>query len=136
MLLSTAIRGSAIALLTLIGENHLPVSVTLISLTVVILGVLLTVKRVLKGIRLWELAVFHGAEMASIILSIIVLRFFPQDISSLETLITGTVLTILLDGTFLFLAYRKKRYISIERSALAEGTKTPSGEKKKEKLKK
>ena len=42
-------------------------------------------------------------------------HFYMVDISMIETLITGSVLSVLASVSVLFLAFRKKRYITVRR---------------------
>lgn len=120
MTLYTALRGSAIVVLTAMGENHLPISVTLLSTGLVLLGGGLVAKRITKGLRLKELTFYHLLTVALILLSFVILRFYPADVSAIETLITGTLLDVLMSVTFVVLAYRKKRYVTIQKTVEAE----------------
>lgn len=64
-------------------------------------------------IRLPELVTYHVAADLGAAISFIVLHFYMVDISLIETLITGSVLSILASVIVLFLTFRKKRYVTI-----------------------
>ncbi len=113
MLVSTLLRITSILLFNLSGVSHLPMSVTLLSGALAVVGCVLVIRTVKHGLRLKELTIFHCSEIALTCASFAILHFSPLDISIFETLITGNILTIVLDATFLLLAYRKKRYITI-----------------------
>lgn len=114
MLADCACRGSSIIVLSLLGELHLPVFLIVISALVALLGIGLIVKFVRHGLRLSQLALFHLCGIGATVFSLVALWFWPTDVSIIETLITGSMLTVLLNGTFLALAYHKKHYITIK----------------------
>lgn len=115
MLMDTVSRATAITLLAVMNKINLPVSVVLLSAFVALLGVVLIIKQIVKGTRLRDLAVYHISGSVTILISFVILHFFPSDISMVETLITGSVLSIILSVTFLVLAFRKRRYVTIQR---------------------
>ncbi|WP_418434584.1 hypothetical protein, partial [Anaerotignum lactatifermentans] len=62
-----------------------------------------------------EIVSYHlTADVVSLV-SIVVLHFYMVDVSMIETLITGSVLSVLASVSVLFLAFRKKRYITVRR---------------------
>lgn len=115
MLIDAVSRTTAITLLAVLDRINLPVSVVLLSAFLALLGIILVIRRLVKGLKLLDLTIYHITAIFVTILSFFLLRFYPSDISMIETLITGSVLSLLLSVTFLILAMRKKRYITIQR---------------------
>lgn len=101
--------------LSILNAIHLPVFVVMLSLCIVGLGIFMIVKGIVGKIKLFNLVAYHVTADLGTVLSFIILHFYAVDISMIETLITGSVLSILLSVTALFLTFRKKRYVTIRR---------------------
>jgi len=114
MLVDCACRGCAIIVLPMLGELHLPVFLIALSALITVLGIGLIVKFVRSGLRLAHLALFHLCSIGSAAASLVSLWFWPINVPIIETLITGSLLTILVNGTFLALAYHKKHYLTVQ----------------------
>ena len=117
MLADCACRGCAIVLLALLGEIHIPLFLVILSIAVTLLGIGLIVKYVRQGLRLNQLALFHLSAIICTLISLGALWFWPTDVSIFETLITGSLSTVILNGTLLALAYYKKHYITISQQS-------------------
>ena len=97
------------------GRINLPAGLVVLSVAVALLGLGLVAKRCLGNLRLREIVSYHlTADVVSLV-SIVVLHFYMVDVSMIETLITGSVLSVLASVSVLFLAFRKKRYITVRR---------------------
>ena len=49
------------------------------------------------------------------VISFVAMRLSLVDVSLIETLITGSVLSVLLSVTVLYMTFRRKRYITIQK---------------------
>lgn len=87
---------------------------------------MLVVKRQVFSIKLSEVVAYHVAADLSAIISMVVLHFYVVDISLIETLITGSVLSVLVSAALLFLTFRRKRYITIRQRREEQGEAAPS----------
>ena len=113
MLAGSMIRLTASALLAMLGKINLPVLLVVLSLLVAGLGIFTVVKAFWGKITLTNLVVYHLVAGAATVLSFILLHFYMVDISLIETLITGSVLSLLLSATVLLLTFRKRRYVTV-----------------------
>ena len=113
MLAGSMTRLTASALLAMLGKINLPVLLVVLSLLVAGLGIFTVVKAFWGKITLTNLVVYHLVAGAATVLSFILLHFYMVDISLIETLITGSVLSLLLSATVLLLTFRKRRYITV-----------------------
>ena len=113
MLAGSMTRLTASALLAMLGKINLPVLLVLLSLLVAGLGIFTVVKALWGKITLTNLVVYHLVAGAATVLSFILLHFYMVDISLIETLITGSVLSLLLSATVLLLTFRKRRYVTV-----------------------
>ena len=86
----------------------------------------LHVKRQVFSIKLSEVVAYHVAADLAAIISMVVLHFYVVDISLIETLITGSVLSVLVSAALLFLTFRRKRYITIRQRREEQGEAAPS----------
>lgn len=113
MLAGSMTRLTASALLAMLGKINLPVLLVVLSLLVAGLGIFTVAKAFWGKITLTNLVVYHLVAGAATVLSFILLHFYMVDISLIETLITGSVLSLLFSATVLLLTFRKKRYITV-----------------------
>ena len=113
MLAGSSTRLVSAALLSMMNRINLPVMLVALSLLIAGMGIALVIKSFRKKITLSELVAYHLTADSGAILSFIVLHFYMVDISLIETLITGSVLSVLARVIVLFLAFRKKRYITV-----------------------
>lgn len=113
MLAGSMTRLTASALLAMMGKINLPVLLVVLSLLVAGLGIFTVAKAFWGKITLTNLVVYHLVAGAATVLSFILLHFYMVDISLIETLITGSVLSLLFSATVLLLTFRKKRYITV-----------------------
>lgn len=113
MLAGSATRLVSAALLSMMNRINLPVILVALSLLIAGMGIALVIKSFRKKITLSELVAYHLTADAGAVFSFIVLHFYMVDILLIETLITGSVLSVLASGIVLFLAFRKKRYITV-----------------------
>ena len=129
MLAGAVTRLVSAGMLAMMGRINLPAGLVLLSLAVALLGLGLVAKRCLGNLRLREIVSYHlTADVVSLV-SIVVLHFYMVDISMIETLITGSVLSVLASVSVLFLAFRKKRY---HRAPAAGGQTTDAGGKERQ----
>ena len=104
MLAGSMTRLTASALLAMLGKINLPVLLVVLSLLVAGLGIFTVAKAFWGKITLTNLVVYHLVAGAATVLSFILLHFYMVDISLIETLITGSVLSLLLSATVLLLS--------------------------------
>ena len=110
MLAGSVTRVVSSMLLAFLGKIHLPALLVILSLAIAAIGIALVAKSFWNQIRLPELVTYHVAADLGAAISFIVLHFYMVDISLIETLITGSVLSSVI---VLFLTFRKKRYVTI-----------------------
>ena len=113
MLIGAVTRLVSAAMLAMMGKINLPVGLVILSIAVAFFGFILTGKKMVSSIKLSEVVAYHLAADLSAMVSMVALHFYAVDISLIETLITGSVLTVLFSVALLFLTFRKKRYITI-----------------------
>lgn len=113
MLAGAVTRLVSAAMLAMMGKINLPVGLVILSIAVAFFGFILTGKKMVSSIKLSEVVAYHLAADLSAMVSMVALHFYAVDISLIETLITGSVLTVLFSVALLFLTFRKKRYITI-----------------------
>ena len=115
MLAGAVTRLVSAGMLAMMGRINLSAGLVVLSVAVALLGLGLVAKRCLGNLRLREIVSYHlTADVVSLV-SIVVLHFYMVDVSMIETLITGSVLSVLASVSVLFLAFRKKRYITVRR---------------------
>ena len=112
MLAGAVTRLVSAGMLAMMGRINLPAGLVVLSVAVALLGLGLVAKRCLGNLRLREIVSYH---LTADVVSIVVLHFYMVDVSMIETLITGSVLSVLASVSVLFLAFRKKRYITVRR---------------------
>ena len=108
------------------GKINLPVELVILSLAIAFFGFVLVVKRQVFSIKLSEVVAYHVAADLSAMASMVALHFYAVDISLIETLITGSVLSVLVSAALLFLTFRRKRYITIRQRREEQGEAAPS----------
>ena len=113
MLAGASIRVLSAAVLAAMGQLNLPSSLVILSLIIAFLGFVLGIKRVVSGVRLVELVLYQAVADIGAVVSMIALHFYMVDIPLVETLVTGSVLSILASIVLLALALRTRRYITI-----------------------
>lgn len=113
MLAGAVTRLLSAAMLAMMGKINLPVGLVILSIAVAFFGFILTGKKMVSSIKLSEVVAYHLAADLSAMVSMVALHFYAVDISLIETLITGSVLTVLFSVALLFLTFRKKQYITI-----------------------
>ena len=94
-------------MLAMMGKINLPVELVILSLAIAFFGFVLVIKRQVFSIKLSEVVAYHVAADLSAIISMVVLHFYVVDISLIETLITGSVLSVLVSAALLFLTFRR-----------------------------
>ena len=95
MLAGASIRVLSAAVLAAMGQLNLPSSLVILSLIIAFLGFVLGIKRVVSGVRLVELVLYQAVADIGAVVSMIALHFYMVDIPLVETLVTGSVLSIL-----------------------------------------
>ena len=119
MLIGAVTRLISAGMLAMMGKMNLPVAIAFF-------GFVLVVKRQVFSIKLSEVVAYHVAADLAAIISMVVLHFYVVDISLIETLITGSVLSVLVSAALLFLTFRRKRYITIRQRREEQGEAAPS----------
>lgn len=127
MLAGCVTRLTAFGILSLLGKVHLPQLVVVLSLLVALYGVALVIKQFVSKLTLWQLVSYQLAADVGAVISFVALRFSMVDISLIETLITGSVLSVIVSVTVLYMTFRKKRYITIQKRREASRQKSASG---------
>lgn len=115
MLIGSVSRTTAIVMLTKFDKLNLPTSIVISSSIMAFLGIFFVLKRMIKDVKIWELGIYHILVDVSVIINFIILRFFPMDISMIETVVTGSVLSFIVSVTALFLTFSRKKYKTIIR---------------------
>ena len=123
MLIGAVTRLVSAGMLAMMGKINLPVELVILSLAIAFFGFVLVVKRQVFSIKLSEVVAYHVAADLSAIISMVVLHFYVVDISLIETLITGSVLSVLVSAALLFLTFRK---ITIRQRREEQGEAAPS----------
>ena len=126
MLIGGVTRLISAGMLAMMGKINLPVELVILSLAIAFFGFVLVVKRQVFSIKLSEVVAYHVAADLAAIISMVVLHFYVVDISLIETLITGSVLSVLVSAALLFLTFRRKRYITIRQRREEQGEAAPS----------
>ena len=112
MLIGAVTRLISAGMLAMMGKINLPVELVILSLAIAFFGFVLVVKRQVFSIKLSEVVAYQ--------------HFYVVDISLIETLITGSVLSVLVSAALLFLTFRRKRYITIRQRREEQGEAAPS----------
>ena len=126
MLIGAVTRLISAGMLAMMGKINLPVELVVLSLAIAFFGFVLVVKRQVFSIKLSEVVAYHVAADLSAMASMVALHFYAVDISLIETLITGSVLSVLVSAALLFLTFRRKRYITIRQRREEQGEAAPS----------
>ena len=112
MLIGAVTRLISAGMLAMMGKINLPVELVILSLAIAFFG--------------FVVVAYHVAADLAAIISMVVLHFYVVDISLIETLITGSVLSVLVSAALLFLTFRRKRYITIRQRREEQGEAAPS----------
>ena len=115
MLAGCVTRVTAFVVLSLLGRVHLPLFVVVLSLLIAVYGIGLVVKQFVSKLTLWQLVSYQLAADVGAVISFVAMRLSLVDVSLIETLITGSVLSVLLSVTVLYMTFRRKRYITIQK---------------------
>ena len=115
MLAGCVTRVTAFVVLSLLGRVHLPLFVVVLSLLIAVYGIGLVVKQFVSKLTLGQLVSYQLAADVGAVISFVAMRLSLVDVSLIETLITGSVLSVLLSVTVLYTTFRRKRYITIQK---------------------
>ncbi len=115
MLAGCVTRVTAFVVLSLLGRVHLPLFVVVLSLLIAVYGIGLVVKQFVSKLTLGQLVSYQLAADVGAVISFVAMRLSLVDVSLIETLITGSVLSVLLSVTVLYMTFRRKRYITIQK---------------------
>ena len=115
MLAGCVTRVTAFVVLSLLGRVHLPLFVVVLSLLIAVYGIVLVVKQFVSKLTLGQLVSYQLAADVGAVISFVAMRLSLVDVSLIETLITGSVLSVLLSVTVLYMTFRRKRYITIQK---------------------
>lgn len=115
MLAGCVTRVTAFVVLSLLGRVHLPLFVVVLSLLIAVYGIVLVVKQFVSQLTLGQLVSYQLAADVGAVISFVAMRLSLVDVSLIETLITGSVLSVLLSVTVLYMTFRRKRYITIQK---------------------
>ena len=115
MLAGCVTRVTAFVVLSLLGRIHLPLFVVVLSLLIAVYGIVLVVKQFVSKLTLGQLVSYQLAADVGAVISFVAMRLSLVDVSLIETLITGSVLSVLLSVTVLYMTFRRKRYITIQK---------------------
>ena len=115
MLAGCVTRVTAFVVLSLLGRVHLPLFVVVLSLLIAVYGIVLVVKQFVSKLTLGHLVSYQLAADVGAVISFVAMRLSLVDVSLIETLITGSVLSVLLSVTVLYMTFRRKRYITIQK---------------------
>lgn len=115
MLAGCVTRVTAFVVLSLLGRVHLPLFVVVLSLLIAVYGIVLVVKQFVSKLTLGQLMSYQLAADVGAVISFVAMRLSLVDVSLIETLITGSVLSVLLSVTVLYMTFRRKRYITIQK---------------------
>lgn len=115
MLAGCVTRVTAFVVLSLLGRVHLPLFVVVLSLLIAVYGTVLVVKQFVSKLTLGQLVSYQLAADVGAVISFVAMRLSLVDVSLIETLITGSVLSVLLSVTVLYMTFRRKRYITIQK---------------------
>ena len=126
MLAGCVTRVTAFVVLSLLGRVHLPLFVVVLSLLIAVYGIVLVVKQFVSKLTLGQLVSYQLAADVGAVISFVAMRLSLVDVSLIETLITGSVLSVLLSVTVLYMTFRRKRYITIQKRREENGQKSAS----------
>ena len=115
MLAGCVTRVTAFVVLSLLGRVHLPLFVVVLSLLIAVYGIGLVVKQFVSKLTLGQLVSYQLAADVGAVISFVAMRLSLVDVSLIEMLITGSVLSVLLSVTVLYMTFRRKRYITIQK---------------------
>ena len=115
MLAGCVTRVTAFVVLSLLGRVHLPLFVVVLSLLIAVYGIVLVVKQFVSKLTLGQLVSYQLVADVGAVISFVAMRLSLVDVSLIETLITGSVLSVLLSVTVLYMTFRRKRYITIQK---------------------
>ena len=114
MIVKTAAKALAMAVVLTFGARHLPMMVLIASGIIIAVGIFMIVKRIRNILRNGDLAVYYGLDALQIIFNLIVVSIFSaMHIGFWEYVLIGTILDILIDAVMIILALRRGRYADI-----------------------
>ena len=114
MIVKTAAKALAMAVVLTFGAMHLPMMVLIASGIIIAVGIFMIVKRIRNVLRNGDLAVYYGLDALQIIFNLIVVSIFSaMHIGFWEYVLIGTILDILIDAVMIILALRRGRYVDI-----------------------
>ncbi len=114
MIVKTAAKALAMAVVLTFGAMHLPMMVLFASGIIIAVGIFMIVKRIRNILRNGDLAVYYGLDALQIIFNLIVVSIFSaMHVGFWEYVLIGTILDILIDAVMIILALRRGRYVDI-----------------------
>lgn len=115
MVLATAIKFASLAYVFSTDIERLPVAVYVSTGIVVLFGLFLLCKNIVKRVNRKELAVYYGVAAFAVLFNLIVMKIFSRaEIATLDLLILGTVMDIVVGMTFVVLTVREHKYVRIK----------------------
>lgn len=116
MVLATAVKFASLALCALQTDiERLPVAVYVSTGIVVLFGLFLICKNIVKRVGRKELASYYGLSAAAVFFNLIFMKIFSRaEIATLDLLILGTMMDILVGVVFVVLTVREHKYVRIK----------------------
>lgn len=114
MMLETGLKFLALTFVFSTDIERLPLFVYLSTGFVVLFGVLLVCKNIIKGISQKELTLYYVFLSASVILNLIFMKLFSRvELIAVDLLIIGTLMDIVLGAAMTVLSVQERRYVDI-----------------------
>ena len=115
MVLATAVKFASLAYVFTTDIERLPVAVYVSTGIVVLFGLFLICKNIVKRVGRKELASYYGLSAAAVFFNLIFMKIFSRaEIATLDLLILGTMMDILVGVVFVVLTVREHKYVRIK----------------------
>ena len=112
MVLATAVKFASLAYVFTTDIERLPVAVYVSTGIVVLFGLFLICKNIVKRVGRKELASYYGLSAAAVFFNLIFMKIFSRaEIATLDLLILGTMMDILVGVVFVVLTVREHKYV-------------------------
>ncbi len=114
MMLETACKFLALTFVFSTNFERLPVSVYISTGIIVLFGIFLICKNIIKAASKKELAVYYVLMSVSVVFNLIFMKLFSRaELYIIDLVIIGTIMDIMVNTTLVTMTVRENRYVNI-----------------------
>ncbi|MEM1483974.1 hypothetical protein V6615_03730 [Oscillospiraceae bacterium PP1C4] len=114
MMLGTACKFLALTFVFSTDIERLPTPIYISTGIVVLFGVFLICKNIIKSVNKKELGIYYVLLCGSVVFNLIFMKLFSRtELTTMDLIIIGTIMDIVVNVTLITLSVRENRYVRI-----------------------